>query len=127
MLRTEGDTRWSPPSLLLSPILALQHVQFVNLYNIENYRLLHYFGKLLTIFCDKNYSVYHILSLNSSSHLPISWCLLSTPPPPNIKVGPIIRIILVPPLASVNLRRERSQRGSGLGGAWAPQSITHPP
>ena len=23
------------------------------LYNIENYRLLHYFGKLLTTFCDK--------------------------------------------------------------------------
>ena len=59
----------------------------------------------------------YILSLNSSFHLPISWCLLSTPK--NIKVGPIIRIILVPPLSSVNLRRERSQRGSGLG-AWAP-------
>ena len=56
----------------------------------------------------------YILSLNSSFHLPISWCLFSTPK--NIKVGPIIRIILVPPLSSVNLRRERSQRGSGLGG-----------
>ena len=64
----------------------------------------------------------YILSLNSSFHLPISWCLLSTPK--NIKVGPIIRIILVPPLSSVNLRRERSQRGSGLG-AWAP-SVRNP-
>ena len=96
MARPEGDTIWYPPSFLLSPILPLQYVQFVNLYNIE-----------------KSY----ILSLNSSFHLPISWCLLSTPPPKkNIKVGPILRIILVPPLSSVNLRRECSQRGSGLGG-----------
>ena len=54
------------------------------------------------------------ISLNSSFHLPIFWCLLSTPK--NIKVGPIIRIILVPPLSSVNLLRERSQRGLGWGG-----------
>ena len=70
----------------------------------------------------QNYSEYHILSLNSSFHLPISWCLLSTPPKKKIKVGPIIRIILVPPLASVNLRGERSQRGSRRGGGLSPLS-----
>ena len=73
----------------------------------------------------QNYSEYHILSLNSSFHLLISWCLLSTPK--NIQVGQIIRIILVPPLSSVKLRRERSQRGSGLVGLEPPQSETHPP
>ena len=50
----QKGTHDDPPSFLLSPILPLQHVQFVNSYNIENYRLLHYVGKLLTIFCDKN-------------------------------------------------------------------------
>ena len=71
-----------------SPSSPSSMFKFVNLYNIENYRLLHYFGKLL-LFLWQNYSEYHILSLNSSFHLPISWCLLSSPQK-HIKVGPII-------------------------------------
>ena len=54
---------------------------------------------------------------------PISLCLLSTPQK-NIKVDPIIRIILVPPLSSVKLSRAVVREN---GGAWAPQSETHPP
>ena len=65
---------------------------------------------LTTTFLWQNYS-----ELNSSFHLLISWCLLYTPPK-NIKVDPIIRIILVPPLSSVNLSRGRSQRESGTDG-----------
>ena len=86
-----------------------------NLYNIENYRLLHYFGKLL-LFLTKLQQISHFkfeFFLPSSNFL-----VLPFYPPPKriIKVGPIIRIILVPPLSSVNLRRERSQRVSGDGG-----------
>ena len=82
-----------------------------------------YVSPLTHSFFWQNYSEYHILSLNSSFHLPISWCLLSTPQ--IINVGPIIRIILVPPLSSVNLRRERSRVGGW--GLEPPQSETYPP
>ena len=70
-----------------------------------------------------NYSLLFVTKLQRISHFkleffPPSYNFLVPPfyPPPPIKVGPIIRITLVPLLSSVNLRRERSQRGSGLGG-----------
>ena len=96
---------------VFSPSSPLQHVQFAKLYNIE--KLLHYFGKLLTTFCDKNYSEYHILSLNYSFHLPQFSCASFLPPPKNIKVDPIIRIILVPPLSSVKLSRDVVRENGG--------------
>ena len=115
MARPEGDTRWSPSSFLLSPILPLLHVQFVNLYNIENYSLCTILG---------NYSLLFVTKLQRISHFKFEFFLLSSnflmPP-----FYPTIRIILVPPLSSVNLRRERSQRGLGLGGAWVP-SVRNP-
>ena len=66
----------------------------------------------------------YILSLNSSFHHS-NFLVPPFYPKKNIKVGQIIRIILVPPLSSINLRRERSQKGSGNGGAWAP-SVKNP-
>ena len=74
-----------------------------------------------------NYSLLFVTKLQRISHFKFEFFLPSSNflvppfyPPKNIKVGPIIRVILVPTLSSVNLSRERSQRGSGTGGAWAP-------
>ena len=78
-----------------------------------------------------NYSPLFVTKLQRISHLSLNSASIQFPgayflPPKNIKVGPIIRIILVPPLSSVNLRRRRNQRGSGAGGLEPPQSETHP-
>ena len=124
MARLEGDTRWSPLSSFFPPSSPCSMFNLL-MYNIENYRLFNYFVKLL-LFVTKLQRISHF---KFEFFLPSSNFLVPPfyPPPPkkNIKVGPIIRIILVPPLSSVNLRRERSQRGSGAGGAWAP-SVRNP-
>ena len=84
-----------------------------------------------------NYSLLFVTKLQRISHFKFEFFLLSSnflvppfyPSPPkkrNIQVGQIIRIILVSPLSSVNLRSERSQRGSEAGGAWA-SSVRNPP
>ena len=78
-----------------------------------------------------NYSLLYVTKLQRISHFKFEFFLSSSnflvPPfyplkkkkkkKKNIKVGPIIRIILVPPLSRVNLRRKRSQRRSGGRGA----------
>ena len=112
MARPERDTYDDPPSFRLLPILPLQHVQFVKLYDIEN---------CCTIL--GNYSLLFVTKITANITLifkfeffllssPISLCLLSTPQK-NIKVDPIIRIILVPPLSSVKLSRAVFR---GMGG-----------
>ena len=92
------------------------------MFSLLNYsiilKVLHYFGKLLLF----------VIKLQPISHFKFEFFLPSSdllvlpfyPPPKNIKVDPIIRIILVPPLSSVNLSRDvvRENRGGG-GGAWA--------
>ena len=70
-----------------------------------------------------NYSLLFVTKLQRISHFKFEFFLPSSNflvppfyPQKNIKVGPIIMVILVPTLSSVNLSRERSQRGSGTGG-----------
>ena len=95
------DQKWThddPPSFLLFPILP----QLFNLLNcrpnIENCCTI--LGNYSLLFVTK-ITANITLSLNSSFHLP-QFPGASFLPPKNIKVGPIIRIILVPPLSSVN-------------------------
>ena len=84
------------------------HVKFVKLYNIENF---------CTIL--GNYSLLFVTKLQLIEFFLLSSNFLVPPlqayPPKNIKVDPIIRIILVPPLSSVNLSRDvvRENRGRG--------------
>ena len=84
-----------------------QHVKFVKLYNIEN---------ICTIL--GNYALLFVTKLQRIEFfLPSSNFLVPPlyPPKKNIKVDPIIRIIRVPPLSSVNLSRDvvRENRGRG--------------
>ena len=114
--RDQKGTRDDP--ILVSFFPPSSPSNMFNLYNIENYRLLHYFGKLLTTFSDKITVKFEFFLPSSNFLVPPFY------PPKNIKVGPIIRIILVPPLSSVNLRRER--RGSEDGGGLSPLWVRNP-
>ena len=116
--RDQKGTHDDPPSLLLSPILSPQHVQFVKLYNIENCCTI--LGKYSLLFVTKLKRISHF---KFEFFLPSSNCLVPPfYPPKNIKVDPIIRIILVPPLSSVKISRDVVRENRG---AWAP-SVRNP-
>ena len=113
MARPEGDTWWSllvsffPPSspssmfnLLICIILKITDCCTI----LGNYSLL---------FVTK---LQWIPQFKLEFFLPSSNFLVPPFYPQNIKVGPMIRIILVPPLSSVNLKQGRSQRRSRAGG-----------
>ena len=94
----------------------LQYVQFVKLYNIENcYTIL------------GNYSLVFVTKLQRISHFKFEFFLSSSNflvppfyPPPKKKQDPIIRIILVPPLSSVNLSRGVVRENRGRVGLEPP-------
>ena len=121
MARPERDTRWSPPSFLLSPSSPS------SMFNL----LICIIFKIIDCCNILWNSLLFVTKLQQISHFKFEFFLpsfnflvpLSTPP--NSKVGPIIRIFPVPPMSSVNLRRVvREGRGWGLE---SPQSQTHPP
>ena len=112
MARTEGDTTWRlDDPLLVSFFPPSSPSSMFNLLICIILKII----DCCTIL--GNYSLLFVTKLQRISHFKFEFFLPSSNlPKKNMKVGPIIRIILVPPLSSVNLRRERSQRGSGLGG-----------
>ena len=124
MARPEGDTWWSPLVSFFPPSSPLSMFNLLICIILKIINCCTILG---------NYSLLFVTKLQRISHCKFEFFLppsnfLVPPfyPQKKIKVGPIIRIILVPPLSSVNLIRDVVREGRE-GGLEHPQSETHPP